>query len=102
MTDTAISNSALNMERPLEKWMPEEEDIDNSLTLDTGKKQPVWDQFKENERKFGVKTDFNMDDYTTKLDKNSKDYKKKEAQAERLAREIEKVCNINMFLTMLL
>ncbi len=40
---------------------------------------------------FGVKTTWDEKYYTTSLDKNSKDYKKKLSEAERVAHEIEKV-----------
>ncbi len=56
-----------------------------------------WDQFAVNEKLFGVKTDFNEDLYTTKLDKNSEEYKRREKEAARLAREIEKARRIAFF-----
>ena len=52
-----------------------------------------WDQFKANERLFGITNSF--DDrtyeqiYTTYLDKTSATYKSREAEAERIAHEIE-------------
>lgn len=47
-----------------------------------------WDQFEQNEKLFGLKTDFDEEIYTTKLDRSGKDYKERERQADRLAREI--------------
>jgi hypothetical protein len=50
-----------------------------------------WDQFAANERQFGLKTDYDEEIYTTKLDKSGKDYKSREARAAQLEREIMKV-----------
>jgi PAB1-binding protein PBP1 len=50
----------------------------------------VWDQFAENERRFGLKTDYNEDIYTTKIDKAHPLYKQRLAEADRKAREIER------------
>lgn len=47
-----------------------------------------WDQFAVNERQFGVKTDFNEEMYTTKLDRSAADYKDRERKAQKLADEI--------------
>ena len=66
--------------------MPEDSSL--SLNYKPGEK---WDQFAENEKRFGVKTDFHEELYTTVLDKSGADFKKKEEQAARLAKEIEKV-----------
>ncbi len=87
-TDTAISGHAGGIkERELEKWQAEEE---FSPTMTLGK-QTRWDQFETNERLFGVETDFHEDDYTTKLDRSDPSFKEKEANALRLAKEIESV-----------
>jgi len=56
-----------------------------------------WDQFQANEKKFGVKASFDENLYTTSLDKNTVD-KKKQEEAERLAREIEGQATSNMHL----
>lgn len=88
-TDTSISKaSGRAKERTLEVWSTDEPQ-DESLSLNY-KSGENWDQFAANEKKFGVKTDFNENLYTTVLDKSAADFKKKEEQAERLAREIEK------------
>lgn len=47
-----------------------------------------WDQFAVNEAKFGLKSDFDEEMYTTKLDKTGKDFQERERRAERLASEI--------------
>lgn len=47
-----------------------------------------WDQFEANETMFGVKTSFDEDIYTTKLDRNRPDFKERERQAQLIADEI--------------
>ena len=54
----------------------------------------TWDQFAVNEKLFGVTTDFNEELYTTKLDKNSEEYKRREKEAAMLAKQIEKVSKL--------
>jgi PAB1-binding protein PBP1 len=51
-----------------------------------------WDQFAANEKLFGVTTDFEETFYTTELDRSGSDFKKREAVAARLAKEIQGVC----------
>lgn len=48
-----------------------------------------WDQFAENERKFGVRTSYDEHDYTTKLDKRRPGFHERELKAQRVAAEIE-------------
>ena len=48
-----------------------------------------WDQFKANEERFGLKTDFNEEMYTTKIDRSGPMYRLREIEAERKVREIE-------------
>ena len=52
-----------------------------------------WDQFAENERLFGVRTHFDENEYTTKLDRTAKDYKEREKRAEQIAAQIIGVCD---------
>jgi hypothetical protein len=48
-----------------------------------------WDQFEENERKFGIILDgYNESDYTVPLDTNSPDFEERKRRAEALALEI--------------
>lgn len=54
-----------------------------------------WDQFQANEKQFGVTASFDENLYTISLDKNNMD-KKKQYEAERLAREIEGQVSSNM------
>ncbi|GAB1312890.1 poly(A)-binding protein binding protein [Madurella fahalii] len=87
-TDAAISNSRPGAERALKAWVPDTGyEVDGSLekSSNTG----VWDQFAENERLFGLKTDYDENIYTTVIDKSHPQYKERLAAAERKAREIE-------------
>ncbi|KAJ3068465.1 hypothetical protein HDU98_008369 [Podochytrium sp. JEL0797] len=91
-TDSAIGSRVgeFGRERELVAWSSDE--VDNTLSLDdrgsglTGEK---WDQFATNESLFGVETDFKEEIYTTVIDKSDPNFKRKEAEAVRLAREIE-------------
>jgi PAB1-binding protein PBP1 len=89
-TDAAISNSRLGNERNLKAWVPDAGyELDGSLekSSSTG---GAWDQFAENERLFGLKTDYDENIYTTAIDKSHPQYKERLAAAERKAREIER------------
>jgi PAB1-binding protein PBP1 len=87
-TDAAISNSRLGPDRALKAWVPEPAyEIDGSLEKSSG---GAWDQFAENERLFGLKTDYDENIYTTSIDKSHPQYRERLAAAERKAREIER------------
>lgn len=89
-TDTAISGNANRGERVLQRWVPDApEDTDGSLEASRTRSTEPWDQFAENERRFGLTTDYNENIYTTTIDKNHPQYKKRVVDAERKAREIE-------------
>lgn len=92
-TDSAISGSRVQGERTLQRWVPDApEDGDGSL--ESGRMKPSgaapWDQFAENERRFGVTTDYDENIYTTVIDKSHPQYKQRLAEADRKAREIER------------
>jgi len=91
-TDAAISGSRNQGERTLQRWVPDAmEDTDGSLeTTRSGQDGAPWDQFAENERRFGLKTDYRDEIYTTAINKNHPDYKQRLAAADRKAREIER------------
>ena len=85
-TDTDISGNLAVRERELQRWEPStESDVDLSLESSGG----VWDQFEANEKRFGLKTDYDENLYTTRIDKSSPSYRMREAEASRIAREIE-------------
>ena len=48
-----------------------------------------WDQFQANEKRFGLKSDYNENIYTTTIDRSHPDYRRREADALRIAQEIE-------------
>ncbi|KAJ1983216.1 poly(A)-binding protein binding protein [Dimargaris verticillata] len=63
---------------------------------DSGRNQGPWDQFAANEKLFGLRTDFNEEIYTTRLDRSRPDYKQREAEAIRLAQEIAQAPTSNL------
>jgi PAB1-binding protein PBP1 len=88
-TDQAISNSRFGNERVLKPWVPDSNDgIDGSL--ENSSNSGPWDQFAENERRFGITTDYDENIYTTVIDKSHPQYRRRMAEAERKAREIER------------
>ncbi|KAH0613273.1 uncharacterized protein H6S33_009653 [Morchella sextelata] len=93
-TDADISGNLTMRERELHRWQPDE--ATNNLSLEesapgsqAGSQGQGWNQFEVNERLFGLKSDFNEDIYTTKLDRAHPLYQQREAAAARIAREIE-------------
>lgn len=87
------------VERELQPWTP---DTDGPQLMDMSlDSKGTWDQFATNEKLFGVKTDYDEALYTTQLDRNSEQYRKKERDAMRLAREIEKV-SLKCFIVLLI
>lgn len=69
--------------------MPDASDgFDQSLEKPSGSGH--WDQFAANEQKFGLKTDYDENFYTTRIDKSHPQYRERVAAAEKKAREIER------------
>jgi PAB1-binding protein PBP1 len=109
-TDTDISSRPNpssfqpGRERVLEPWHPSPSDPSSSglvsdadtfgdTSLPTGPSNGKggaggWDQFAENEKRFGTRTDFDEELYTTKLDRSGKDFRERERRAELLAGQI--------------
>ncbi|WOG99128.1 hypothetical protein DCAR_0518476 [Daucus carota subsp. sativus] len=91
MTDSNISQSRhVEVERELGRWVPDDDDrecpeLDNIFD---GPWNRGWDQFEANEALFGVKSTFDEDLYTTKLDRGPQ-MRELEIEALRIAREIE-------------
>ncbi|KAK5251226.1 poly(A)-binding protein binding protein, partial [Cryomyces antarcticus] len=54
-----------------------------------------WDQFAVNERLYGVTSSYNEEEYTTTIDRSTADYKRREAAAAKIAREIENSSALN-------
>ncbi|CBQ73018.1 related to PBP1-Pab1p interacting protein [Sporisorium reilianum SRZ2] len=106
-TDTEISKAfdPLASGRTLQKWSddPDLADLDdpsNKLPawaspsdasgggLEDSNAGKPWDQFAANEARFGIKSNYQENLYTTKLDRSGKDFRNREREADRIAREI--------------
>ena len=73
--------------RELQRWdAGDDTGIDMSLE---GGSSTGWDQFAVNERMYGVQSTYDENIYTTSIDRSNPQYKQREAEAARLAREIE-------------
>ncbi|CUS13435.1 unnamed protein product [Tuber aestivum] len=88
-TDADISGNLALRERELRRWQPDEKTTELSLEESGQGSGQSWNQFEVNERLFGVKSDFNPDLYTTKVDRSHPLYQQREAIADKIAREIE-------------
>ncbi|KAI4381840.1 hypothetical protein MLD38_007874 [Melastoma candidum] len=92
LIDSYISRARPDdMERELKPWVPEDNDphcaeLEN-LFDDHWKRG--WDQFEVNEALFGVKSTFNEELYTTKLERGPR-MRQLELEASRIAKEIER------------
>lgn len=103
-TDTDISNKpGLRRERELTAWTSDAPNPAPGVTFGThgddatfgpGAANGSWDQFATNEKLFGVKTSFDEEVYTTKLDRNVPDFKERERKAQQIANEIMGVSHI--------
>ncbi|KAJ1407124.1 LsmAD domain, partial [Sesbania bispinosa] len=91
MVDSVISQSRhVERGRELQRWVPDEDDpqCPELENIFDGPWNRGWDQFETNEMLFGVKSTFNEDLYTTKLEKGPQ-MRELEKEAIRIAREIE-------------
>ncbi|KAI9592806.1 hypothetical protein BDF19DRAFT_424979 [Syncephalis fuscata] len=107
-TDTAISGKKGEVrERTLRKWADYSDDEELpelgypfsywGTSEDAPATQP-WDQFEANKKLFGLKSDYNEEIYTTKLDRNKPDYKEREKVAIKIANEIMRTTTDNAHL----
>ncbi|KAI3759779.1 hypothetical protein L6452_07831 [Arctium lappa] len=91
MIDSFISRSRhVELERELEPWIPDDDnlecpELDNTFDRHWNR---GWDQFETNAALFGVKSTFNEELYTTKLDRGPQ-MRELEKEALRMAKEIE-------------
>lgn len=92
-TDNEISrrDGPVARERELQRWDAGDPTTEMSLE-DTGE---GWDQFAANERMYGIRSDYDENMYTTAIDRSKPEYKRREAQAARIAREIEGSASTN-------
>ncbi|WJX74618.1 Polyadenylate-binding protein-interacting protein 3 [Trifolium repens] len=91
MVDSLISQSHhAELGRELKPWIPDEDDpqCPELENIFDGHWNRGWDQFETNKTLFGVKSTFNEELYTTKLEKGPRT-RELELQALRIAREIE-------------
>ncbi|ODH38195.1 hypothetical protein ACO22_02526 [Paracoccidioides brasiliensis] len=86
-TDADISGGHAIRERELQRWEPGT-DAPADMSLESSG-SANWDQFEVNERLFGATTSYDENLYTTRIDRSDPSYKRKEAEAARIAREIE-------------
>ncbi|KAF2117516.1 hypothetical protein BDV96DRAFT_489185 [Lophiotrema nucula] len=86
-TDTDISGSSALRERNLQKWEPSA-DTNVDLSLESSG-HAGWDQFQENEKLFGLTSNYDESYYTTTINRNDPQYAQRAARAEKIAREIE-------------
>jgi hypothetical protein len=108
-TDTDISQKAPRRERELQAWQADllppvvtsagpthghhPGHHNDDVTFGAGSSGHVgWNQFTANEKLFGVKTGFDEELYTTKLDRSGADFAEREKRAQALANEIMRVC----------
>ncbi|KAF8626975.1 hypothetical protein AX15_004568 [Amanita polypyramis BW_CC] len=92
-TDTDISQKkGLIRERELQAWQPSTDapglPLGHSDDTFGAAGNVSWDQFAVNEKLFGVRTNFDEEAYTTKLDRSGADFRERERKAQRIANEI--------------
>ena len=97
-TDTDITGAPPTTRgKPLEAWSGEDYTLGNDALESNHKSSNStqnWDQFATNERLYGVRTDYNEDAYTTKLDRTGSNFRQREQKAAQLEREILRVRHI--------
>ncbi|KAL8970783.1 MAG: hypothetical protein Q9183_001361 [Haloplaca sp. 2 TL-2023] len=85
-TDADISGNLAVRERNLQRWEPTD-DVGMDMSLEGP--EGAWDQFQANEQRFGLTSDYDENFYTTPIDRSHPDHRRRDAEAARLAREIE-------------
>lgn len=95
-TDADISGGLSRGERPLQRWVPDA-GADVDLSLDPGGRTD-WDQFETNNRLFGASSTYDENIYTTQIDRSAPSYQRREAEAAKIAREIERTSSTNTHL----
>lgn len=93
-TDTEISKTeakgAAGKARELARWEDVVPQPHQAIELDEEATRlgTQWDQFEVNHKLFGVSTSFDENIYTIPLDRSSRAYKEREAEAQRIAAEM--------------
>ncbi|KAJ6264337.1 hypothetical protein Dda_0482 [Drechslerella dactyloides] len=89
-TDVDISGNQPIRERELQRWQADDTALGGlEESMEPHNPDKKWDQFETNERLFGVKSDFDENIYTTRIDTSHPMHKQREAAAAKIAREIE-------------
>lgn len=90
LTDTQISSKEANSgrTRELQRWDAGAESAAADMSLGDPNDRS-WDQFAANERLYGVQSTYDENMYTTAIDRNTPEFRRKQAEADRIAREIE-------------
>ncbi|WPH01171.1 Hypothetical protein R9X50_00400700 [Acrodontium crateriforme] len=94
-TDTEISgkDAQLLRERELQPW---DSGADSNVDLSLESSSTAgWDQFAANERLYGVQSTYDENIYTTQINRSDPQYRQREAQAAKIAREIEESAPAN-------
>lgn len=89
LTDTQISHkeAQAGRARELQRW---DAGADTAVDMSLGDPNDrSWDQFAANERLYGVQSTYDENMYTTTIDRNTPEFRRKQAEADRIAREIE-------------
>lgn len=92
-TDAEISGIKNVRERELQPWQPGP-DTNVDLSLDASS-VGTWDQFAANENLYNVRSDYDENLYTTSIDRSNPRYKQLEAEARKIAGEIERSEPVN-------
>lgn len=93
-TDVEISGKLNIRERELQPWLPSA-DTPMDLSLEDSSRPGEWDQFAANEALYNVRSDYDENLYTTAIDRSDPNYRRREAEAARIAREIERSAPVN-------
>ncbi|KAI4818576.1 hypothetical protein E4T45_10551, partial [Aureobasidium sp. EXF-8846] len=93
-TDVEISGNLNIHERELQPWQPSA-DTAIDMSLEDNTRPGEWDQFAANEALYNVRSDYDENLYTTAIDRSDPDYRRRAAEAERIAREIERSAPVN-------
>lgn len=92
-TDSDISGNLNRGERTLQRWVPDGPDT-TDYSLESGTASS-WDQFTTNSELFGAQSTYDENLYTTAIDRSAPSYKRREAEAAKIAREIEGATSAN-------
>ncbi|KAL9635968.1 MAG: hypothetical protein Q9164_003131 [Protoblastenia rupestris] len=86
-TDGDISGNKIGQERELQPWVPPP-DADLDQSLESSGSTGTWDQFEANENLFGVRSDYDENIYTTRINKSHPNYHQREVAAMRMAQRM--------------